>query len=284
MRVLITGASGQLGNELQRTAPAYADTAPLTRQQLDITSKDALHHAISEYNPDVVINTAAYVKVDAAEDESDAAFRVNSTAVRDMADICENAGIILLHVSTDYVFDGKKSPLAYFENDRPSPLCTYGMSKLAGELYAANLCSKHYIVRTSGLYASRGSAGKGGNFVLSIINKAKNREPIRVVDDIITSPTFARDCAGAIWKILGSEMPFGIYHAANSGYCSWHEFAQHILNSAGFNTDVERIKHTDYPAKAHRPLWSVLGTTTKIQLRHWKEAVEEYIISEGAAK
>ncbi|MCE5311524.1 MAG: sugar nucleotide-binding protein, partial [Nitrospiraceae bacterium] len=113
---------------------------------------------------------------------------------------------------------------------------------------------------------------------------AKNREPIRVVDDIITSPTFAHDCAGAIWKILGSEMPFGIYHAANSGHCSWHEFAQHIVNAAGLHAEVARIRHTDYPSKARRPLWSVLGTTNNLDLRHWKKAVEEYIITEGAGK
>ncbi|MBN2655277.1 MAG: dTDP-4-dehydrorhamnose reductase [Nitrospirae bacterium] len=284
MKIIITGAAGQLGTELQHTAPSEFEVAALTREHLDIIDNAQIDDAIVMHKPNIIINTAAYVKVDIAEDEPEAAFKLNAIAVRNLALRCQEKGIILLHVSTDYVFDGAKEPEPYLECDRPNPLSTYGVSKLAGELYALNLCKNIYVVRTAGLYGSRGSAGKGGNFVLAILKKAKTKEPITVIDDIIASPTYARDCASAIWQILKAQMPFGIYHAANSGSCSWHEFAKHIVTKAGLDAEIKSTKQALYPSKARRASWSVLGTSSNIKMRHWKEAVDEYLDKQGALK
>jgi dTDP-4-dehydrorhamnose reductase len=282
LKVIITGAAGQLGTELQHTAPAEADIIPLARKDLDITDSVQIEDAVCSQNPDIVINTAAYVRVDDNEDEPEAAFKLNAIAVRDLALVCKAKNITLVHISTDYVFDGAKRSEPYLEHDRPNPLSTYGISKLAGEQYALNFCKKSYVVRTSGLYGNKGSAEKGGNFVLAILKKAYANEPINVVDDIIVSPTYALDCASAIWQIIQEKMPFGIYHAANSGSCSWYEFASHIISKAGIDTEIRKTTQAEYPSKAKRPSWSVLGTNSTLKMRHWKEAFNEYIVKQGA--
>lgn len=279
MKVLLTGARGQLGMDLQKSCPPGVALVALGRDGLDITDTGSVATVMAEANPDVVINAAAYVNVDAAEDDGPEAFRVNAIAVRDLARACAECGCDLLTVSTDYVFDGLKTSVPYDEDDLPNPLNVYGMTKYAGEIYIANEMERHYIVRLASLYGVRGASGKDGNFVYNILQKAARGEPLSVVDDIVMSPTFSLDAAHAIWEILqGSGMPYGIYHATNGGCCSWHEFACAILQLSDVgNSDVKAVSHSQYQSKVRRPLWSAMASNKGIRLRHWREALEDFL-------
>ena len=279
MKVALIGANGQLGTDLIRTKPEGIDLVPLTRKAMDVRDKDKVEEVLYEVKPDLVINTSAYVKVDLAEEEVEEAFRVNAVGVRNIAGACLKIGVPFLHISTDYVFDGgklsKREP--YYEEDVPNPINIYGISKLAGEHIVRNYLEKHYIVRSSSLYGIAGASGKGGNFPYTILRKAKAGEKIRVVDDIYMVPTHTYDLAQGIWRLVLEEHPYGTYHITHTGYCSWYEFARKILELAGIDAYIEPVKHTDFPTKARRPLWSVLGTRRGIELGPWERGLEKFI-------
>ncbi len=277
LKVALIGPGGQLGSEITAARPADVELMPLARAALDITRPGEAETVLAGLRPDVIINTAAYVKVDDAEDEPQEAFRVNALGVKNLAMAARKTGAVLVHISTDYVFDGAKKPSPYNEEDAPDPLNTYGISKHAGELYAANFTGSHYIVRLASLYGRAGASGKGGNFVYTIIDKAKKGEPMRIVDDIHMSPTSAADAAREIWRLITEERPFGLYHASNGGVCSWYEFAVKIAELAGLKADITPVAHTEYKTKARRPLWSPLESVRGIRPREWEDALKDFI-------
>jgi dTDP-4-dehydrorhamnose reductase len=286
MRVLITGANGQFGTDLCRVLKAV-EVIPLTHADVEITNMNSVEAAFTTHRPDVVINTAAYVRVDDCETEPDKAFLVNALGARNVAVVCQEIGAKLVHISTDYVFGGESEPrtTAYTEFDLPIPLNLYGKSKLAGENLVRHLCTKHFIIRSSGLFGIAGSSSKGGNFVETMLRLAKERDELRVVNDQIFSPTYTKDLARKVAQLITTEY-YGIFHITNNGSCSWYGFAQEILRLAGLRTPVIPITSGQYPQKARRPSFSVLDNYhLKLlgmdDMRSWQEALKDYMISKG---
>lgn len=267
---LILGGSGQLGSELAQLMP---DAEAPSRQELDLTD----HHAVAEatQGQDLVINTAAFLRVDDCEDQHEEAWRVNVAAVRNLAECCATTGAKLVHVSTDYVFGGQPERRPLTEKDAPAPLNVYGITKLAGEHAALAYCPKALVVRSAGLYGVAGSREKGGNFVLTMLRLAKERDSLRIVDDQRLTPTFTRDLARGIYEAREIS---GVLHITNGGDCSWYEFAKAILP----NTRVEPIPSSEFPTQAVRPPYSVLsnqrlhGAGVR-PLRPWREALAAYL-------
>ena len=282
MRVAIVGATGQLGSDLVKV---FGDKAiPLSHADIEVKNLSSCIKALEEHSPDVVINCAAYVRVDDAEDEAEEAFAVNAVGAKNVALACERINATNVYISTDYVFDGTKGK-PYVESDLPNPINTYGLSKYAGEIFTKNYSSKYYIIRVSSLYGVKGARGKGGNFVETMIQKAKNGEEIRVVADMIMSPTYTKDAAEMIYKILERKLPYGVYHCSNSGSCSWYEFAKEIFNLLNMDFDVIPIKTSELTLKAKRPLHSAMKSEKlrahNIQSPHWKMGLKKYLIAKG---
>ncbi|MGQ9463329.1 MAG: dTDP-4-dehydrorhamnose reductase [Candidatus Fervidibacter sp.] len=277
---VVLGAGGQLGSELTTLLPS-GETVAFTREELDITDFIKVQHALTKLRPRVVFNCAAFVNVDGAEEKVEEAFRVNALAVLFLTKVCAELEATLVHMSTDYVFDGRKrSP--YTELDAPNPLNVYGSTKLMGEFLVRAYNPRHFVVRTAGLYGKKGSRAKGGSFVDRILSKARAGEPLRVVADQVTSPTYARDLASHLTKLVETEK-FGLYHIANRGYCSWHEFATAIFQLAGLEVNVEPITSNQIPLKAKRPPFSALVSVRLLSaglqpLRHWREALTEFLM------
>lgn len=280
MKIAIIGSRGQLGQDLVKTAPSQLDLITFTRGDFDITDRiDVFDFLAGEEKFDVVINTAAFHRTDQCEDEPEKAFLVNATGVKNLAEACDKANAILIHISTDYVFDGGKikTKEPYYEDDTPNPVNIYGVSKLAGEYIVRNYLEKYYIVRSSSLYGVAGASGKGGNFPYTILKKAKAGEKLRVVDDMYMVPTHTFDLAQGIWRLLLEGHPYGVYHITHEGYCTWYEFAVKILETVGLKADIEPVKHTAFPTRARRPLWSVLGTRKGVKLPPWEEGLRRFV-------
>jgi dTDP-4-dehydrorhamnose reductase len=261
--ILITGSNGQLGYELIRTAGHMADgMVPLTRSDLDITNAAQVQQAFASFNPWLVINAAAYTKVDLAESEAGLAFRVNRDGPANLAAVCAETDAALIHISTDFVFDGGKGA-PYTETDPIGPVSVYGRSKAAGEAEIRQLLSHHIIIRTSWLYGVHGH-----NFVKTMIRLARERDILRVVMDQQGSPTNAADLAAAIWDAarLLKERPeslWGTYHYSGAGPATWHGFASEIIRFAREYTPlqvrkIEGITTAEYPTPAVRPAYSML--------------------------
>ena len=275
MRVVITGANGQLGTALVENAPENVEIIPHKREDFDLRDIDTLERFLRETAPDIVINTAAFHDTEACETEFEEALFVNAIIPTIMARILEEIGGIVVFISTDYVFDGEKRGELYLEDDLPNPLNRYGISKLAGEVGVSKLSSKFYIFRLSSLFGK--TRKRTGNFVLKIIEKAKKGEPLRVVNDIFMTPTYAPDAARRIWEVLLGDFSPGVYHVSNSGVTSWFDFAKEILRIKGIDKDVMPVSHTEIKTKVKRPLWSPLGSKYLSPLRHWGEALKEYL-------
>ncbi|MCL0036180.1 dTDP-4-dehydrorhamnose reductase [Dehalococcoidia bacterium] len=286
MRVLITGANGQLGTDLCGVLPNI-EVIPLAHADLEITDMNSVKGAFTRHRPDIVINTAAYVRVDDCETEQDKAFSVNALGARNVAVVTQEIGAKLVHISTDYVFGGESQPRTapYTEFDFPIPPNVYGKSKLAGENLVRHLCAKHFIIRSSGLFGVAGASGKGGNFVETMLRLAKERDELRVVNDQVFSPTYTKDLAEKIAQLIHTEY-YGIFHITNKGSCSWYEFSKEILNLAGIRTPVIPITSDQYPQKARRPHYSVLDNyhlrlLGMDDMRPWQEAVKDYMTERG---
>lgn len=275
MRVLLTGASGQLGLELSEVLPRQGhEVVTLARGELDVSDPGAVEKAVEVHAPELVVNAAAYTNVDGCETEPQLAFSVNALGPRNLAQSCERQGCELLHVSTNYVFDGEGDrPYEPFEP--PRPISAYGRSKLAGEEHVMRLCSRWYVVRSAGLY------GQGHNFVRTMLRAAAERSVLRVKDDEYISPTYACDLAGGIARLV-EERSYGLYHLTNSGACSWYEFALEIFRLAEMEVEVVPIPASEYPLPAPRPANGLLSTLGSPELRHWKEALCEYLQREAA--
>lgn len=286
MKVLVIGADGQLGTDLCSVIKKE-ELIPLTQNEIEITDMSSVRRSFTQYQPQIVINTAAFIRVDDCESELDTAYSVNAMGARNVAVQCENINAKLVHISTDYVFGGEseKQNIPYIEFDDPVPLSIYGKSKLAGENMVRSLCRKHMIVRSSGLFGVAGACGKGGNFVETMIRLGKEKNELKVVDDQIFSPTFTADLAEKIVEIMDTEY-YGIFHITNSGNCSWYVFTREILRLTGIDTPVLPIKTDQYPQKALRPSYSVLDNyQCKLQgiktLRDWHEAIKDYLGRKG---
>ena len=270
MKILITGSESMLARDLMPVLKENNEIIPLSKQEMDITQKDAVIKNIKRSAPDIVINCAAYTKVDTAEEERGKAFQVNGIGVQNIAIACAEMQIPLCHISTDYVFDGKKSK-PYTPFDAPNPLNVYGESKLAGEKYIQWITNKFYIVRTSGLY------GRGNNnFVITILRLAKEQSAVKVVTDQICSPTYTLNLSAGIKKLIESGS-FGIYHIADdsgSGI-SWFDYAREIVSMAGIRADIIPVTSEEFPRPAKRPAYSVLDTEiTRLSVNYTPEKRE----------
>jgi dTDP-4-dehydrorhamnose reductase len=266
---------------------AFADLAPVgvEHKMFDIEEPASMSKLLLRYRPDVVINTAAFHNVELCETRPDRAFAVNTLAVDGLAAQCASAGAALVHLSTDYVFDGTATR-PYREDDAPNPLSAYGISKLAGELCVRRNLERAFVVRTSGLYGVRGSSTKGYTFIERILDQAQNGKPIRVVTDIAFSPSYTLHVAQAIRRIVESGA-YGTYHVTNGGACTWHEYAVEILRQAGISVDVAKTTSDEFPTLAKRPKYSPLANAALAALvlqplPDWREGVAAYLAARGA--
>lgn len=281
MRILLTGSAGQVGGELQQLLASSDEVIALDRQALNLAEPETIRSAIAPLKPDLIINAAAYTAVDQAEREVDLAEAINGKAPGQLAAAAQQVGASLIHISTDYVFQGQQG-YPYRETDAPNPLGAYGRSKLAGEEAVQANCDRHIILRTAWVY---GTYGKG-NFVKTMLRLGAEREEIRVVADQIGSPTWARDIAQTIVQLIPNLGPerYGIYHYTNSGVASWYDFAVAIFEEAqqlGLPLKVERvvpITTAEYPTPAQRPAYSVLACAKICKALgtippHWRQSL-----------
>jgi len=280
MKILLIGADGQLGTDIIKIIDK-AELIPLTIADINVTDKSSISRQINQHKPDVVINTSAYHRVDDCEDHDQEAFAVNAFGVKNLCIACKESDSALLHISTDYVFDGNKGK-PYTEADIPNPRTVYGMSKLAGEEYIRSMLKKYFLIRTCGLYGVAGCLGKGGgNFIETMLKLAKQKPVIRVVGDQVVSPTYTLDLARKIGQLIRTEH-YGLYHIANKGNCSWYEFAKKIFELTGTKVKVESATTEEFKSKARRPAFSVLDNANLRKLglddlRTWDRALEAYL-------
>lgn len=276
MRILVTGANGQLGNEMQVLAKENPQhTYYFTDvEELNICDKQAVWAYIAEKRIELVVNCAAYTAVDKAEDNSELAYQLNCEAPKQLASAAQFNGAVMIQVSTDYVFDGT-AHTPYTEDCDPCPDSVYGTTKLEGEYDVMNYCEKAVVIRTAWLYSTFGN-----NFVKTMIRLGKERDSLGVVFDQIGTPTYANDLARAIYTIINKGIVRGIYHFSNEGVCSWYDFTVAIHRLAGITSCKVKPLHTaEYPAKANRPAYSVLDktkikTTFGIEIPHWEESLQ----------
>jgi len=251
----------------------------LTHQDIEVTDYNSCL-ILKEHYPDGIINTAAFHKTDQCEEEPLKTFSVNAIGTRNVATISKEIKATTIFISTDYVFDGSKNS-PYTEDDTPNPVNTYGISKLAGELYTKQN-PQHYIIRLASLFGVAGASGKGGNFVETMITKAKKKEHINVVDDMWMSPTYTKDAALAIRKMIELKLPFGTYHATNQGYCTWFQFAKEIFKILDLHPTLSPIESRQLKMRAKRPRFSALHSTKLpkhgIRMREWQQALHDYLV------
>jgi len=279
-RALITGGGGQLASELELLLRDDWEVAAPTRSELDVTDDGAVYRAFADLRPEVVFNCAAYHNVDACEQHETEAFDVNAKAVKRLAERCAAAGAGLVHLSTNYVFDGAR-PEPYAEDDVPRPRSAYAISKFAGEVAALAYCPDAVIVRTAGLYGLRGSASKGGNFVTRMVARARDGAAIRMVADQRLNPTFTGDLAAVLIEAVEGGV-VGVVHLTNSGECSWYELTLAIMELAGIQAEIQPVDTSRPPGGADRPLNGVLARTRADALglpclRPWRDALRDYL-------
>jgi len=282
MKIALIGANGQLGSDLVKVLRSVHDLIPLTHADVEITDRASVESMLQIHRPDLVMNMAAFHKVDACEEQIEPTFAVNTYGVRNMALACRAYAAALLHMSSDYVFGGDKTRATpYVETDPPAPINVYGVAKLAGEHFVRYLMDRYFILRVTGLYGVAGSSGKGGNFVELMLRLAKEGKPIRVVDDQRMTPTYTADLARQIAELIETEQ-YGLYHATNQGSCTWHEFAAEIFRQSGLTPSLGKAKTGDFGEKATRPAYSVLENTALQsigldQMRPWQESLAAYL-------
>lgn len=278
MKVLVTGVNGQLGYDVVKELEQRGHEAiGVDRKMMDLTSTEQIKECIEDINPEAIIHCAAYTAVDKAEDEEELCRRVNATATKDIAECAKKIDIPMIYISTDYVFDGTKVG-EYTEEDTPNPINVYGKTKHEGEVYVQELLERYYIVRISWVFGENGN-----NFIDTMLRLAKERKSINVINDQIGSPTYTKDLSRLLVDMITSEK-YGVYHVTNEGVCSWYEFAKEIFEIANIDIELNPITTDKYPTKAKRPMNSKMSKNRVYnnkfnKLRHWKEAVNDYIIS-----
>lgn len=275
-KVIVTGCNGQLGRAVNLELKDHADIEFVNTDvdELDITDIDKVMELARQVRPYAIINCAAHTGVDACEDEWDKAYRINAIGPRNLSIAAAETGARMVHISTDYIFDGKADK-PYIEFDRPNPQGAYGMTKLAGENMVRDFADRYFILRTAWLY------GDGKNFVKTMLRLSENNDKVRVVGDQVGSPTSAKELAGAIAQLLFTEN-YGIFHATCEGSCSWAQFAEEIFRMAGKSTAVEAITTEEFGAKAPRPAYSILENymlklTTNYMFADWHDALNVYM-------
>ncbi len=288
LKILVTGSNGQVGSELVSLSKAYKqyDFTFIDRNQLDLSNTEAITKYFSDKTFDVIINCAAYTAVDKAESESELADKINHQAVRTIAHIAKEQNITFIHISTDYVFDGKNNR-PYIETDPTNPVSVYGKTKLAGEEAIFNISPvKTIIIRTSWVYSSLGN-----NFVKSMLRLGRERESLGVIFDQVGTPTYAHDLAKMILEIIPSvqnKSPV-IFNYSNEGVTSWYDFAKEIFDHSGIQCVLNPITTAEYPTPAARPNYSLLNKNKiknefKITIPHWKDSLKECLYMLGAQK
>jgi dTDP-4-dehydrorhamnose reductase len=279
LKILLTGRTGQVGSALERALAPMGKLRACSRQQLDLSDLDAIRLVVRGERPDVIVNAAAYTAVDRAEQEREAAFDANTRAVETLASEAKSAGSLLVHFSTDFVFDGEKTS-PYVETDVPHPLNVYGESKLAGERAIASSDCRHLIFRTSWVYAPGGR-----NFMHAVLAAARTRPELRVVDDQHGAPTSSIDIAMAVASILAqpdARDKVGLYHLTADGETTWHGFAKAFLEAKGIGTPLVAIRSEEYASAARRPRNSRLDNSKLtaafgVRLRDWRDGLAEVL-------
>jgi dTDP-4-dehydrorhamnose reductase len=276
MKILIVGGSGMLGTDLTETFGSVCETTAVDLPELDITRLEECRAKLEEFRPDAVINAAAFTQVDACESREDEAFRVNGHGAGNLAIAAAATGALLVHYSTDYIFDGQKQS-AYIEEDTPNPQNVYGRSKLMGETLIREHCPNHLILRTSWLFGKNGN-----NFIRTVVGAARKGNPLRVVNDQQGNPTYSKDLAATTLTMIKTGCR-ATYHVTNSGSCTWYELASNALVWAGMaDISVIPVSTSEFPRPAPRPSNSVLANA-RLQreglppMRPWQAAAREYV-------
>jgi dTDP-4-dehydrorhamnose reductase len=282
MKVAVIGANGQLGQAVVEAFTEHDDqVVGLTHAEIEIVCMESVKACLGPLQPAVVVNTAAMHHVENCEAQPDKAYAANGLGARNLALVTSNLGTLLIHISTDYVFDGLKGR-PYVEEDTPFPLNVYGNTKLAGEYFVRTLNQKHFVLRTSALYGKHPCRGKGGrNFPDLMLQLARERGKVRVVDTEVVSPTSTLELARQI-VALASCNTYGLYHSTGEGSCSWYDFAREIFTSTNTKVDLQVAAPNEFPAKVRRPYYSVLENSGLKRLGlncfgPWQDALREYL-------
>lgn len=279
MKILLIGANGQLGCDLVDALRGH-ELVKTTHETLDVVDFEQVQRTVRQCQPQAIINTSAFHKVDVCETEILSSFQVNAYGVRNLALAAREVDARLVHFSTDYVFEGNV-PVPRNESDPANPISAYGVSKLAGEKFANYLWPKSVVIRTCGLYGHAGSSGKGGNFVEMMLKKAANGDGIKVVHDQRLTPTSTRELARKVAELL-SAGSFGLFHVTASGDCSWFEFAREIFSMSNIQADLSPTTSEAFKSPARRPAYSVLDNARLRalgldDLKDWRVALQEYL-------
>ncbi|MGA9134953.1 MAG: dTDP-4-dehydrorhamnose reductase [Candidatus Sulfotelmatobacter sp.] len=284
MKIAVIGANGQLGMDAVNTFSSNGDEVTgLTHSDVELSNIDSVSTCLREMHPRVIVNTAAMHHVENCEREPEKAFEVNGLGARNLALVARDISATLIHVSTDYVFDGAKGN-PYEETDAPNPLNVYGNTKLCGEYFVRSTVEKHFVLRTSAIYGRSPCRAKGGlNFIELMLKLARERGKVRVVDSEFVTPTSTAELARQMVKLSDSDA-YGLYHATAEGSCSWHEFAREIFAMTGTKVNLEVAGPNEFPAKVPRPKYSVLENcglkNQKINIfKPWQDGVREYLSS-----
>jgi len=281
-KICVIGANGQLGSDICQSFELHGDRVlGLNHDDVEITDIESLRNVLKEIKSQVVISTAAMHHVGNCEDDPRKAFLVNGIGSRNLALVCRELQYPLIHISTDYVFDGKKK-VPYIETDRPVPLNVYGNTKLSGECFIESIAEKFFILQVSGIYGKNPCRAKGSNFVQTMLRLAREKDEIRVVDDEILTPTFTGDISNQIVELLNGEPEYGLYHVTAEGRCSWFEFAAEIFSMTGIDIALYPADPGEFAGNVLRPKHCVLENKhLKDQnlnvMSHWKEGLKKYL-------
>jgi dTDP-4-dehydrorhamnose reductase len=280
-KVILIGADGQLGADLKKALKGYRLLCPLI-DELDVTQFDKVKEYVKQTSPDLIVNTAAFHQVDECEKDPQKSFLVNTLAIKNLAEICKELDISLVHISTDYVFGlDEKRKIPYTEEDLPGPVNVYGISKLAGEYFIRCLFKKYFIIRPAALFGVTGAKGKGGNFVETMLRLAKEKGEVKVKNDEFTSPTYTRELAEVIAELIKTEN-YGVYHITSQDGCSWYEFAKKIFELTNTKINCQPVSSDEFSTVAKRPRYSVLENKHLKEIgldkmSHWQDALKKYL-------
>jgi len=282
MRILLIGKTGQLGQELQKQGITFGfEMVSYGKDELDVTDHKQIKHLLEKHTPDVVINASAYHVVPDCETHPDLAFAINTIALKNLAEICHERNIRLVHYSSDFVFDGLKGK-PYREEDKPNPLQVYGISKLAGEFAVLNYCQKGIVIRACYVYGGKnGSRIKKGNFILTILKQIEDKAELEVASEQIVSPTYAADLANATLQLLKKKKAVGVFHLINEGHCSLAELAAKIVQYKKKETKIIPVDRGGKTGMLKRPLFSALKNTRAkklgVVLPKWQDGLKRYL-------
>jgi len=282
LKVAVIGANGQLGSDICSCfSDQGLDVIQLSHGDIEIADVDSVAHILKQSNAPVVINTAAMHHVEKCENDPVQAFKANAIGSRNLALVCNETKSKLIHISTDYVFDGRKNK-PYVEDDTPAPLNVYANSKLSGEYFVSSVAERFHIVRVGGLYGKYACRAKGNDFVELMQKLARERDEVRVVDDEVVTPTSTAAIARQLSELIKADAENGIYHATAEGSCSWYEFAKAIFSILNLQTELNIADPAEFPMKVKRPKYSVLENRHLKQLginhmQHWKDELGNFL-------